>query len=178
MNGPYETSREAYDAARVLREAVADADPGAGPMTRAVIAARSTARTQYVRGVLEVCGVELGAYDRRIAEWVAGWDVETTQVITAWIARAYAAGQDALREEIADLNARIAKLEGETAGQVPAAPVGIEACGRCATPFDPADTSFDGRARYGNTLFCRYCIDRCHEADADHRCIICLGTAR
>ncbi|MBR7832452.1 hypothetical protein KDL01_04240 [Actinospica durhamensis] len=177
MNGPYETSREAYDAARVLREAVAAADPG-GSMTQNVIAARSTARTQYVRGVLEVYGVQLAAYDKRMAEWLAGWDVETIQTITAWIARAYAAGQDALREEITDLNARIAKLEAEAAGHVPPLPVDLEACGRCAVPFDPADTAFDGRARYAKTLFCRGCVDQCHEADADHRCIICMGGAR
>ena len=164
MNGPYETSREAYDAARVLREAVADADPGAGPMTRAVIAARSTARTQYVRGVLEVCGVELGAYDRRIAEWVAGWDLETIQAITGWIERAYAAGRTTAHEESAGPAAGAGPLEGV-------------ACGRCGVPFDPADTAFDGRARYRDTLFCRGCIDQCHEAGADHCCIICLGGA-
>lgn len=117
MNGPYETSGEAYAAARVLRQAVADADPGSGPMTRDVIAARATARTRYVRGVLEVCGVQLGAYDKRIAEWVAGWDIDTIQTIAAWVERAHAAGRDALREEIADLNARIAKLEGELGTQ-------------------------------------------------------------
>lgn len=164
--GPFETSREAFDAARVLREAIAAADPGDGPMTRGVIAARSTARVQYVRGILEVCGVQLGAYDKRMAEWVAGWDVETIQTITSWIERAHAAGRAMPREEIAEPDTRTAPLEGV-------------ACGRCAVPFDPADTAFDGRARYKNTLFCRGCVDQCHEADAFHRCIICTaGGAR
>lgn len=153
MSGPYETSREAFEDARVLRESVAAADPGNGSMTQAVIAARSRARLQYLRGVLEVCGVQLGAYDKRIAEWAAGWDLETIQVITGWVERARAA-----------------------ASTKPAEPV---ACGRCGGAFDPTDTAFDGRARYAGTLFCRGCIDQCHEADADHRCIICAaGGAR
>ena len=49
-----------------------------------------------------------------------------------------------------------------------------EACGKCRKPFDPADTSFDGRARHGQTPYCRGCIDACHEsADPGHRCVIC-----
>lgn len=97
MSGPYETGRDAFEDARVLREAVAAVDPG-GDMTQKVIAARSKARVQYLRGVLEVRGVELGAYDRRIVEWVASWDVETIQVIAGWIERAHVAtegGDDA-----------------------------------------------------------------------------------
>jgi len=49
-----------------------------------------------------------------------------------------------------------------------------EACGKCRQPFDPADTSFDGRARYHLTPYCRGCVDRCHDNEiADHRCVIC-----
>jgi hypothetical protein len=94
MSGPYESGRDAFEDARVLRETVAAADLG-GDMTQAVIAARSKARVQYLRGVLEVCGVELGAYDKRIAEWVASWDLETIQTIAGWIERAHGAGQAA-----------------------------------------------------------------------------------
>lgn len=47
------------------------------------------------------------------------------------------------------------------------------ACGRCRTPFDPADTRWDGPGRYGKTPWCRRCVDNCHEAGADHRCVIC-----
>lgn len=47
-------------------------------------------------------------------------------------------------------------------------------CRRCRTPFDPTDTRFDGRARHGETPFCRWCVDRCHEStDAFHACPIC-----
>lgn len=49
-----------------------------------------------------------------------------------------------------------------------------EQCGKCRTPFDPSDTSFDGRARHNETPWCRSCVDRCHEStDAFHRCVIC-----
>jgi hypothetical protein len=49
-----------------------------------------------------------------------------------------------------------------------------EACGKCKQPFDPADTRFDGRARYHLTPYCRACVDRCHDTEiADHRCVIC-----
>lgn len=55
----------------------------------------------------------------------------------------------------------------------PAAEMG-EACAKCKTPFDPADTRFDGAARYSNTPYCGRCVDRCHEStDAFHRCVIC-----
>ncbi|NUS26093.1 MAG: hypothetical protein HOV92_17980 [Streptomyces sp.] len=48
------------------------------------------------------------------------------------------------------------------------------ACGKCKTPFDPADTRHDGNAREGITSFCRRCVDRCHEnSDAFHVCAVC-----
>jgi len=49
-----------------------------------------------------------------------------------------------------------------------------EACAKCKTPFDPADTRFDGHAQYRETPYCRRCIDLCHDNEiADHRCVIC-----
>ncbi|MDX3249009.1 hypothetical protein [Streptomyces sp. ME18-1-4] len=49
-----------------------------------------------------------------------------------------------------------------------------EACGKCKTPFVPADTRFDGHARYYLTPFCKRCVDACHDNEiADHRCVIC-----
>lgn len=49
-----------------------------------------------------------------------------------------------------------------------------EACGKCRQSFDPADTAFDGRARFYLTPYCRGCVDRCHDSEiADHRCVIC-----
>lgn len=46
-------------------------------------------------------------------------------------------------------------------------------CARCRRPFDPADTRFDGRARYADTAHCRACVDNCHEGGAEHVCVIC-----
>ncbi|MFD1659985.1 hypothetical protein ACFSL4_17730 [Streptomyces caeni] len=52
-------------------------------------------------------------------------------------------------------------------------------CGKCRKPFDPADTRFDGRARHGETPWCRRCVDSCHEStDAFHACPICDPTRR
>jgi hypothetical protein len=48
------------------------------------------------------------------------------------------------------------------------------ACGQCKQPFDPSDTTFDGRAQHKATPFCRRCVDRCHDTEiADHRCAVC-----
>ena len=110
MSGPYETGHDAFEDARVLREQVAAVDPG-GDMTQAVIAARLKARVQYLRGVLEVTGVELGAYDKRIAEWVASWDVETIQTVAGWIERAHEAGHGVLLAELRRLKLRVADSE-------------------------------------------------------------------
>jgi hypothetical protein len=43
-------------------------------------------------------GVELGAYDRRILTWLAGWDVPTAATVVSLLWRArHAATQEALR---------------------------------------------------------------------------------
>jgi hypothetical protein len=47
-------------------------------------------RTVILAGVLE--GVELGAWDRRVAGWLAGLDTSTALTIASWIARSRAAG--------------------------------------------------------------------------------------
>ncbi len=39
-----------------------------------------------------LAGVELGAWDRRIVGWLAGWDACTVLTIASWIARSRAAG--------------------------------------------------------------------------------------
>jgi hypothetical protein len=45
---------------------------------------------QILAGVL--AGVELGAWDRRILAWMAGWDACTVLTVASWIARSRAAG--------------------------------------------------------------------------------------
>jgi len=37
-------------------------------------------------------GIELGVWDRRILEWMAGWDTCTVLTVASWIARAREAG--------------------------------------------------------------------------------------
>jgi hypothetical protein len=39
-----------------------------------------------------LAGIELGAWDRRIVGWLAGWDASTVLTIASWIARSRVAG--------------------------------------------------------------------------------------
>jgi hypothetical protein len=41
-----------------------------------------------------LAGVELGAWDRRVAGWLAGLDTSTALTIASWIARAREAGPE------------------------------------------------------------------------------------
>ena len=47
-------------------------------------------RSAFLAGVLD--GVELGAWDRRVAGWLAGLDTSTALTIASWIGRAREAG--------------------------------------------------------------------------------------
>ncbi len=47
-------------------------------------------QAEILAGVL--AGIELGAWDRRIVEWMAGWDASTVLTVASWVARARAAG--------------------------------------------------------------------------------------
>jgi hypothetical protein len=46
-------------------------------------------------------------------------------------------------------------------------------CRRCHKPFDPADTTFDGRARHNDSPWCRSCVDNSHDGGTEHVCVIC-----
>jgi hypothetical protein len=48
-------------------------------------------RAAVLAGVLY--GIELGAWDRRVASWLAELDTPTLVTVASWIARARAAGQ-------------------------------------------------------------------------------------
>jgi hypothetical protein len=54
----------------------------------------ATGRAQILAGAL--AGLELGAWDRRILHWLAGWDTSTALTIASWITRTQArpASQD------------------------------------------------------------------------------------
>ena len=47
-------------------------------------------RSALLAGVLD--GVELGAWDRRVAGWLAGLDTATALTVVSWVARAREAG--------------------------------------------------------------------------------------
>jgi hypothetical protein len=90
VSGPYDTAAQAQADAASLTAAIRAADPGVGPMTDAIRAARHQARIDYLTRALIGAGVELGEYDRRIAAWLADWETETLQVVVGWITRAHA----------------------------------------------------------------------------------------
>jgi len=58
---------------------------------------------QYRGALLQaVDGVELGAYDRRILDWLAGWDTSTVAVVVSLLHRARAAGAAELEAKLND----------------------------------------------------------------------------
>ncbi|MGH3218955.1 MAG: hypothetical protein ACRDPY_09655 [Streptosporangiaceae bacterium] len=85
MTGPFETERQARElpAVRAVYEAF-DADPGAGKMA-----------PHSLRLLEDACasaGVTLGAYDRRILAWLAGWEPAACAVVAGLISRAREGG--------------------------------------------------------------------------------------
>ncbi len=86
MSGPFDSEREARElpAVQAVYEAF-DADPGAGRMM-----------PHNLGMLIEACaaaGVGLGTYDRRIVQWLAGWEPQTCAVIAGLITRAYESGR-------------------------------------------------------------------------------------
>jgi hypothetical protein len=106
VTGPYETEREARGASLwVIR------DKGTGyDMAMSNLDDLTHAATD--------AGVVLGAYDRRILEWLAQYEPATCAVIAGLITRAYAAGTadpKNVRGRVADLEHRSqAEAEGLT----------------------------------------------------------------
>ena len=85
--GPFETERQAADLPAV--RAAYDSITGPGTGDAACLA--------ILQDALTAAGVELGAYDRRIVNWLARWEAETCAVIAGLITRAHAAGRDGAR---------------------------------------------------------------------------------
>jgi hypothetical protein len=83
MSGPYESSGDALrDAAHVYDASRRQERRGTmGQVNEGLLLASLTE-----------AGVQLGAYDRVIAGWLAGFEPETVQVVMGWIERAFDAG--------------------------------------------------------------------------------------
>ena len=80
-SGPYETEREAREAAR---QAAGSDSP------RVYVSSR--ANRAMLTGAVDSAGVQLGAWDKRIVDWLAGWEPETVAVVAGLITRAHEAG--------------------------------------------------------------------------------------
>lgn len=88
MSGPFENREQAMAAVRPYASVFGPADYQAG-----------TARQAQEALLLDAChkaGVELGAYDRRLVDWLIGMlDWSQIAVFVGLIDRAYAAGRTA-----------------------------------------------------------------------------------
>lgn len=77
---PYETEAQARAAARHIT----GQPPGTG--------AWQAGSHRMLCEALSAAGVELGTWDHRIVQWLAGWEPSTCAVIAGLIARAHQAG--------------------------------------------------------------------------------------
>jgi hypothetical protein len=183
MNGPFDTERQARDLPEVQAVYAAfDADSGAGKM------APHTRR--LLVQALEAAGVELGAFDERIAAWLAGWEPHTVAVIASWITRAAGnrcqqcgqpapGGSDwcgACENANADEALAVLRQAADDAdGRNPEAATAVPLCCRChGAPVRCPGAYLARGCPADSALYCDACIDRCHEAtDFAHVCVIC-----
>jgi hypothetical protein len=80
MTGPFETERQARDAAT---SAAVAADVAVGRPGSIAEANRA-----MLLDAVNAAGVQLGDYDRRILDWLAGYEPATCAVIAGLVARA------------------------------------------------------------------------------------------
>lgn len=79
--GPFESEAEVRALPEVRQiYAAFDIDPGIGKMI--------PPNHRLLCEALSAAGVDLGAYDHRIALWLAGWEPQTVMVIASWVQRA------------------------------------------------------------------------------------------
>ena len=84
--GPYETEAEAL-AEPLYAEVHALHEPGRLDSAEVGLAVTS-ATLAHLEAACADAGVELGAHDRRILAWLAGYEASTVQVIIGLISRA------------------------------------------------------------------------------------------
>lgn len=97
--GPFETRDEAshHPAVREIHE---KRHQWTGPVTRETREADEAMISALILGACDEAGVTLGAYDRRIVEWLSGWEPEVVAVIAGLIRRTAAQGNT--KEETGD----------------------------------------------------------------------------
>jgi hypothetical protein len=81
VNGPYETQRQAADAAQHIY----DSPPDTG--------AWGTGNHKLLEDACTAAGLTLGAYDQRILLWLAGWEPSMCAVIAGLISRTHQAAK-------------------------------------------------------------------------------------
>jgi hypothetical protein len=91
MTGPYETETDAL--AGPVRQEIRDMHESGRYHRNEISRAVRTAQLRHLEDACRDAGVELGAFDRKIVGWLAGYESTTVQVIVGLIARA-AAGED------------------------------------------------------------------------------------
>lgn len=79
MSGPYERAADTRPVTAPIYAAFS-ADPGAGKM--------APHNLRLMLDAISAAGVELGAYDRQVVEWLAGWEPSTCAVLAGLITRA------------------------------------------------------------------------------------------
>jgi hypothetical protein len=73
---------------------------------------------RLLRSALDAAGVDLGAYDHAIVDWLAGYEPATVAVIASWISRAGSRRAPAEPERFGVLGARmVAELHRRAARQ-------------------------------------------------------------
>lgn len=78
LTGPYQTAAEVR-AVPLVRDTYAIAPHGGSTAVE---------NERRLLGACQDAGVQLGAYDRRILSWLAGYEPETVQVVIGLVARA------------------------------------------------------------------------------------------
>lgn len=91
MSGPYDS--EAHALAEPLPRAVAELHASgrvrSGDPDHLVCSLQAEA-------LLRAChdaGVQVGVFDGRIIDWLAGWEPATVQVVISWLGQAFEAGR-------------------------------------------------------------------------------------
>jgi hypothetical protein len=80
--GPFGTEREARMAALAA----------IGPEAVEIIASQPQ-NLQMLTGACEAAGAELGPFDRRVLDWLSGWESSTCAVVAGLVSRAHDSGR-------------------------------------------------------------------------------------